>query len=642
MVYILRKRRRQVGGTKGAMLTYLVFKSWIATTAGLVSLAWILSFFQKLSWVETLGPIWILFVVIWTARGLKGLRRSMLLDVKIYTVFWPFIVLLGLIFTAAIIYPPTVHDSLSYRLPRIFMWLEHDRIFHFPASDDRLNYMPANWGLVSMPFIRTFEDRLLAWPNIISWILVYLFGLSVAKKFTADHKLQKWGALVGVSTNFAVLQACRSTDDLFVVALLLISVWFLIYGNHHISNSSILWSGMALSLAAGCKPHFSVLAIFWIGAVIYVYPWRQTPILHLWRVAMVAPVVLLVSPLPFFVLNHITYGSVLGSSEESQMSAGAPWERVSAAAVMSGWYNFQPPLNPLAKHVNEAIASSSSYKSVQARLPKFLLGAGEVPLVDGAALGLFSSLLWLLGVALAWIYRDNMPPSFWYLVAVGVVGFVMSAAVVMPSSLARSFMGFMYLALPLITAALVFAKPAVLKGIGSCAVVSSVLVLILTPANPLWPAKTVAAWAERHHPKTNFAALLSRYASFQDRYGSGAELVALVPPTSRLLVVTGAGEPLLQIVRGHRSVVFLGAGESLTSSRLQNVDYVLVGGLGFEVHPRAVYDLSAFMLPVELVAKKQFVSRLRDGPLEWVLFKVLREAPSRGSKDLGEEKSCVQ
>lgn len=618
------------------MLTQLVFKAWIAIAAGLVSMAWVLSLVQRLSWVEVLGPIWIMSVLFWASRSLKGSSRSAILTLKTYACFWPFLLLLGLILTAALIYPPTVHDSLSYRLPRMFVWLEHNRIFYFPSSDDRLNYMPANWGLVSVPFIRAWGGNFLAWPNVISWILVYLFSLSVAKTFTADPTLQRWVGLAGISTNFAVLQACRSTNDLFVVALLMLSVWFLIYGNHHRSNSSILWSGMALSLAAGTKPHFSVLAIFWVSAVVYLYPWRQASTFNWRRIAMVAPFALLVSPLPFFALNQSAYGSWLGPSQESQMSAGAPWERVSAALVLSAWYNVQPPLNPFAKGVNETIASSSIYEKIQRKLPKFILGAREVPLVDGAALGLFSSLLWLLGLALAWIYRDNIPRAFWYLLAVGGIGFMTSAALVMPSSLARSFMGFVYLALPTIIAALVFAKPVVLKSISACAVISSSLVVGFTPANPLWPAKTVAAWAEQHRPESAVAALFSRYASFQDRYGSGAELMALVPRTCQLLVLTGAGEPLLQIVRDHRKVEFLATGEALTVDRLHNVDYVLVGGLGFEVHPTAVYDLSVGALPVEVVAKKQYVSRLRDGPLDWVLYKVVKAVPSPENKDASE------
>lgn len=621
------------------MLVQLVFKTWIAMTAGLVSMAWILSFIHRLSWVEVLGPIWTISVLIWASRSLKGLSRSILLNLKTYACFWPFLLLLALIIIAALVYPPTVHDSLSYRLPRLFVWIEYNRIFHFPCSDDRLNYMPANWGLVSIPFIRALGGYFLAWSNVISWILVYLFSLSVSKAFTFDPTLQKWTSLVGISTNFAVLQACRSSDDLFVVALLMLSVWFLIYGNHHLSNSSILWSGMALSLAAGTKPHFTVLAIFWISAVLYLYPWRQKSARHLRRIAMVAPFALLVSPLPFFVLNQSTYGSWLGPKEEARTIAGAPWERIPAALVLSAWYNIQPPLNPFAKSVNEAIASSIIYEKIQRKLPKFILGAGEVPLVDGAAMGFFSLILWLLGLALAWTYRDSIPRAFWYLLAVGGVGFVVSAAVVMPSSLARSFMGFVYLALPIITAALVFARPVVLKGVSACAVISSSLVVVLTPTNPLWPAKTVAAWVEQHHPETAIAALLSRYASFQHRYGSGAELMALVPDKCRLLVLTGAGEPLLQIVRNHRKVEFLATGEALTVERLHNVDYILVGGLGFEVHPTAVYDLSACILPVEVVAKKKFVSRLRDGPLDWVLYKVVKPGPTPENMNASEEES---
>ncbi len=601
----------------------IIFRSWIALAAGLIAAGWGLSFAGHLGWMPVVALVWFFAVAGAAARAGRGMWGTAWRELRPSLLFWPFLLLLGLICLVAALYPPTVHDSLSYRLPRILIWLQNGEISHVPAADNRLNYMPHNWELVALPLFRLTGDSLLEAQNILSWILLYFVGLSWAGRFCPNPSLHRWLAVIGCAAYLPVLQACRSSNDLFAIVFVLLAAWFFLWARDRSSPWDLIWSGLALSLAAGTKPHYAVLAPIWILGTLFFFPWRKHFGTLFLAGAVVTPLILVTSPLPAFLLNQATYDSPMGPVEDSKLSAGSPQERMAAGIVMTVAGNLQPPLNPMARKMESWVDGKARAAGIKERLPKFGFGQTEIPLVDGAGLGIFASLAWLLGITVAIRWRKESPASIWFLAGAGSAGFLIASSQVLPGSIARSFLGMIYLGLPLVFFGLGMARPVWVKGLAALTALSAALVISITPSNPLWPASTVAEWMETNRPDSPLSSLVSRYSMFAERYTSGKSLAAQVPPGEPILAVMGGGEPLLQLwqpYRVPRRVQFLPRGNVLPPDLV--AEYIICGGISDQGHRPLLAELEQNTNRFLLVDTRDYVSRLQNGPRPWRLYRI--------------------
>jgi hypothetical protein len=615
------------------------FRVWTGLIAALVAAGWVASFFGQLRWMEVAGPLAVLVAVVWLGLQLRVLPREEFTMLRQYFFFWPFWLLLGLISAAALIHPPTVHDSLSYRLPRILLWLQENQVSHISVADERINFMTHVWELVSLPFFRAIGDNLLEWQNIVSWLLFFLCSIGLTEMFVANPVLRRWIAISGAAAYLPLLQACRTSNDLFALVFVMLSVWFFLRARTSHCVGALLWSILALALAAGTKPHYALLVPFWGAAVFLFYPvvkqWK--PLLSAAIIA--APVVAVCSPLPTFLLNYNTFGSPMGPIEASGMAEGVVWKRVSASALMFAWANMQLPVNPLAGAVNSITDSLTEAFALRVDVPKFLLVQYEVPLVDAASLGLPTLVLWIFGLICAWKYRRHIPPETWICAAVGFTSFIIAVSFVMPVTLARSFIGFVFLFWPLVLSGLGHGRPLLVKWLVIASVLCGAVAVAATPSNPLWPARSFAKWLDHRAPESKIAAMASKYAAFTTRYNAGKDLVSRVPGSASLVAVVGS-EPLLQLwspYREGRKVVFIASGDELPEA-----EFVIVGGVSYgqetvaQTSPKKRYDaeamhgdlvrnLSEGKLPYKLVAQEQYISMLQLGPQEWRLYQKNRE-----------------
>ncbi len=607
------------------MALALIFRAWIALATGLIAGAWVCSAIEELGIMKLLGPAWLLAVVVWATLRLRAAEISEWIRLRHFLLFWPFLLLLVLIIAAGAIYPPTVFDSLAYRLPRIFIWLQENKVMHVPVSDERLNCLAHNWELFALPWVANLGDRVAVVQNIASWVVLYLACAGFSMRYCRNQNLQPWVALSGVVGFFPVLQASSTVNDLFPVVFVTLSAWFFLEGRDQKSAADIMWSGLSLALAAGTKPHFSVLALFWLLGLVFFFPWRELWLDLLKRGVTVLPIALLVSPLPLFALNYVHYDkSLMGPLEESDMSEGSPDKKIQAAFLMAAWGNLQPPINPWAQCLSASIKAASDDWTLRKEVPKFGLSQSEIPLVDGAGLGLFASLLWIIGWFLAWRHHKSIPLEVWCLAAVGVMAFATASSVVIAATLTRSFMAMLYLTMPLAMAGLAYCRASLLKTVSIIATFSAAVVLVLTPTAPLWPAKSVAVWLKQNKPSYKAESAVLRYASFTDRYYAGEDLIKQVPASSSIIAVMGGGEPLVQLWKpysGERRVEFLKPGETLDDERFFGADYVITGGIAFQLHELTLTDLEAGKLPFQKISEHEYTSRLQDGVRVWKLYK---------------------
>ena len=175
--------------------------------------------------------------------------------------FAPFLILLVVIILTGSLYFTTALDSLSYRIPRMLMWLQEGRVHYINNPDARLNFMTPVWEFASTPIYQITGFRFLWLGSAISWVLLYLSLFVTSFCISSNADSRKWLTMIPAASVGFVLQASSTMNDIWAAALVLISLVFIIAFEKKPSFGDIVSSGLALSLAAGVKPHFAVLGL---------------------------------------------------------------------------------------------------------------------------------------------------------------------------------------------------------------------------------------------------------------------------------------------------------------------------------------------------------------------------------------------
>ena len=553
----------------------LLFESWLIYLTGMVLLGWGLSFAHCYQWIGW-ASIPLLAGCGWHLAGnwrrtTQDDRRGLLDDIR----FPPFLLIIGLVGLAGILYLPAVLDSVSYRIPRMLIWLQEGGVVFVDNPDARLNFMTPVWGFANSPLYLISGFHLLWLGGLISWILLYLSMVLVAVNLGAQRRLARWLALIPSASVGFVLQASSTMNDGWAAALIAMSLVFILHFEKQREFRDILGSGISLALAANTKPHFAVLALPWVLWAIFS---SSKPLAKVrWKWALpAAAIVLICSPVPTFLSNYAHYGSATGPAGDGGFSLGPPWSNIWMGGVMMVWSVLQPPINPFAKQ-SEQFADSFIHQTGLHDLPsRFNLTCREVPVVDGASLGLVAALALGIGVVIALRKYRRMP--LWPLLSAlaGLAGISIVIIQVVPSTLGRSFLGFLVLMIPLGIAGLVRLKRRWIIGASVCSLLASLAPLVLAPGRPLWPVRTIA----RNHP--GLSSYLEPYLAFQERATAGKSLVGKIPPQAREVGILANGDQNLIHLWGTRDsehhVRFFPADVTLDDLAARGPEFLILAG----------------------------------------------------------------
>ena len=597
-------------------------RAFVFLIACLAIMGWGLSWWHWLDWLEWLSVAGFLAAVALACRW-AGSGANLLKGIGEPLAFWPFILVGGLALVAALIYPPTMLDALTYRLPRILLWLQENHIRHFSTADNRLNYMPQAWGLVTLPLIQLAGDRLVTLWNYASWIVFYLITYDWAFEVSGNVNQSRVMAFIASTSTFAVLQACEASSDLFVAALVLLSLRFVVQFEHTRNWRNINWSVLSLLLAADTKPHVAVLVLplvtwFWLAPS---KPWKSFQ----WRwLPGLIPVWLLCSPVLSWMLNYQTYGTWSGR-EVASVLGKSPVCNELLGMVMTVWQGIQPPVNPLAWMLNDRLQQGISELGLNLLTPNFNLRCSFVSMVDGASLGLVLSTLLAVGVVLA-VRRNRQALNTWrgWAVVAGVAGYGLALSQVVPGSIGRIFCVFLFFAIPLAMVGWNSLRPQVLRAALWLCVCSSLLSLVLNPERPLWPAGRVQQ-ALAGSPRFNWLAKkMKLYTLVPERARAGEALVQAIPASEpAVAVLVGEDRPLLPLFRPYsleRDILLLPPHAVQRDLNRWQVNYVIVGGGAAEQYP----ELCSYLEQsgdYELVLSHDYTSKLVRGAETWKLFR---------------------
>jgi hypothetical protein len=599
----------------------VIFHSVITYLCAMVAFGWIFSAFESYQWMGIAG-LASLIATLWRARaqwqGVDRAERSELLqDLR----FPPFLILLILITLAGSLYLTSVLDSLSYRIPRMLMWLQEGRVHFIDNPDARMNFMTPVWEFASTPLYQLAGFRLLWLGSALSWVLLYLSFIAIALDIGSNRQTARWLAIIPASAVGLALQAASTMNDIWAVAFITISLAFILsFEKSHIFQD-IVSSGLALAIAAGVKPHFAVLALPWLlwfffskGRPLRVVKWR-------WAAPAVI-VAIFCSPLPTFITNHLHYGNIKGPAGDDGFALGAWWINALLGSIMMFWQMLQLPLNPMARRLEAWNQSWIENSGLHDFAPRFKLAARELSVVDGASLGFLVTIILLCGLILIICNRKKQAPWVWWAALAGLLGYLIAVSQVVPGTLGRSFLGFTILWMPLGLAGFRLLSDKVIKISALLAAAGAAASIILSPSHPLWPAQMIA------NAKPAAAPIIAKYLEFHQRSWAGYTLVQQLPhDVAEIGVLAIDNQSLIQLWGGKRhplKVRFYPKDITLEKIHDEGPEFHFLIGKTYP-EPGSLYkEISSQIIKdprFVQIASARFTSKSKRGAEPWVLYK---------------------
>ena len=607
-------------------------RAYVFLIAYLVVAGWSLSWAHRLDWLGLFSLAGLFAGILLARRGAESVRQWFQ-GLSEPLAYWPLLLVAVPTLAGALLYPITMLDSLSYRLPRILFWLQAGSVYHIPSAVDSMNYMPQVWELASIPLIQLAGTEWVFFWNGISWVVLYLTAFDWALEMSGDAKKSRAMAFLGSASTFAVLQASRSANDLFATVLILLSLRFVLAFERARDGREIVWSVLSFCLATGVKPHLAVLGLpllLWFVASPakpwQAFYWRWTPVwLALW---------LTCSPVPCFVMNYEAYGSWTGPKLANAMKGDNPLWNIALGTAMILWQTPEPPVNPAALLLNKPLEQAVEDSGLRQHVPRFNLKLSPVSMVDSASLGLVTAVLFVTGMFLAFRGRQlSSRPWPGWAAAAGLTGLILALSQVVAENSGRTFCAFLYLFLPLAMAGWNSLRPRTLRLWVYLSLLSSWLSLILNPAHPLWPVHWVQQELARSPRWSSLADGLEPYLLFPERARTGQDLIQAIPAGEPVVVVLiKEDHPLLPLFYPwptRHKLVLLPPQATIRELNRTGARYVIVGGGADDVYP----ELCSYLEKsgdYSLVLDHDYTSKLTRGPETWKLYKQQSVSPAAG------------
>ena len=462
-----------------------------------------------------------------------------------------FAALAGLIFLGGALYPPTNYTGVTYHVPRVLQWLAHEQWCWIHTADGRKNFSGCAFEWVIAPLLLfTKSDRALFLINFISFLLMPGLVFSVFTRLGVRARVaQQWMWLLPTGYIF-LLQAGSIGNDAFsaIYALAAIDFGCRAWESRRVRD---LWlSLLAVALLTGTKPISLPLLLPWVVLVFRLLPllWRNwLPTLPVLVVAGVA------SFFPIALMNKLHCGDWLGRAvEAAHLEIHQRWFGIFGNAFQVLLGNFTPPVFPLAGWWNLHAPLFMPHWMVEAANTNFDKGfflIGELPTEDWAGIGFGVSWLLLVSVLASFWIRGTAPQTpvhrsipFWLCRCVLVAAWFSLMAYSMKSGLTT--------VARLITPYYVLLVPSLLVGAGPSQIIRrgwwrvmvgvvmglALVVLVLSPDRPLWPAKTILSKVlERHPDQHSVARALQVYTVYSERSDGLACVRALLPAENKIV-----------------------------------------------------------------------------------------------------------
>lgn len=187
---------------------------------------------------------------------------------------WILIGLIGIVLATALyvgtLSPINNSDSLHTHLPRIFYWLQHGSLQSwFPVTVTQLSY-PINISLQGLwLFLLSGSELTFFMIMWLALVVLVILVYQIARLLDINEKGALISALVSLSFPVLLLQTYSYQGDVFVTALVIASVYFLLSFRENKDATSLYASAVVFTIALGSKQTaFLFIPIYVLGVML--------------------------------------------------------------------------------------------------------------------------------------------------------------------------------------------------------------------------------------------------------------------------------------------------------------------------------------------------------------------------------------
>jgi hypothetical protein len=547
-----------------------------------------------------------------------------------------------LVFLGAALYPPTTHEGLTCRVPRVLHWLAEGHWHWITTPNARLNDRPCGLEWLAAPLLLfTRSDRGLFLINFIPLLLLPGLIFSVFTRLGMRPRVAwHWMWLLPTGYNF-LLQSGSLGNDTTPAFYALAAVDFGLRAWTSRRPADLWLSILSAAFLTATKVSDLPLLLPW---AVVVFPLL---VLLIRRPAATLAVVVLaagVSFLPTAVLNIHYGGDWAGLAiEHSVIEMKHPLVGIWGNALLL-LKNLAPPIFPLAGWWNQSALTILPHGLMAPMVANFEPGfhsVGELPTEDGAGLGFGVSFLLMVSVVAVWWVR---PASRGKWVANGCIPrWLRRLALVAPwISLLAYFVKAAMMDLPRhLSAYYPLLLPLVLMGAGQAVIVQrcwwrtlawgvvllAVPVVVLVPGRPLWPAQTILSRLTAWKPNQRLLQrALTVYSVYNVRSDPLADVRALLPQGLKVVGFMGTADDLdISLWRpfGSRRVEHILLSESPEQIRQRHIQYAVVGEVNLLENNTTLAEWQK-RTGAELVATATATTTVFQGQRHWYVVRFPR------------------
>ncbi len=551
-----------------------------------------------------------------------------------------FALLAGLVLLGGLLYAPSNHTGLSYRIPRVLHWLEAGQWHWIAAPNYRMNNRACGIEWLSAPLLLLKSDRGLFLLNFIPFLLLPGMLFSLLRRLGVRGRVA-WSWMWVFPTSYVILlQAGSAGNDAYPVVYAIAAVDFACRAWASRRASDLWYSALALALLTGAKASNMPLGLMWLVAVAPLWRLVKT---HFIAAGLVGALALLISFVPTAALNVRYCGSWSGLQLENPgLEMKNPFVGLWGNQFVLAVNNLCPPFFPFAKWWNEHGLDQFPIWLIDPLKRNFewpFQEVLEIPTEDWAGIGPGLSLLMLLAAIYALPFYLKKTPGRWNRTALpaGVLKLVllspwlafavycMKSGMVTPGRLIAPYYPLLLPSLLLGAAQAKLVRRSWWRLFVGAVFLVALVVLVITPARPLWPAQTILRHLAESRPDSRLVnrALIS-YTVYRIRPDPLAAVRAQLPADVKVVGFLGTPDDLdisfWKPYGSGRRVVHLYLKDSAEQIRARQVKYAVVNGFHF-LQERASFEDWRKQARAEVVADVTATVTVRSGEQHWYLVR---------------------
>ena len=550
-----------------------------------------------------------------------------------------FFLLAALAFLGGLLYAPNNYDALAYRTPRVLHWLAEGRWHWIHTDFGRLNVRSCGVEWVTAPLLAlTHSDRGIFLISIVSFLMLPGRVFSVLTRLGVSGRVAWYWMWIFPTGYCFLLQAGSIGNDVFGATVSLLAIEFALRAAQSGRFSEAGLSVLAAALMTAAKAFNLLLLLPWGLAML--------PCLRLLLRRPVATGALLVvatatSFIPTAILNLHYCRDWTGNAAEhfNNYDSHDKLFHIVVNGLLLCLQNLTPPIFPWASgwnHLMNRTIPAPLAEKLQHYFETFAaqFRVGEMEIEERASIGVGVTVLFviwtvhrLLSLGRAGAGRGKGSRADWLIplgAGIATLVFMSRTGLACPGRYLGVF--FLLLFAPFfahVPASATIIRYRWFRHASLAVFVMGGLLLVVTPARPLWPAQTILrAFGAEHSSHALVRRAWTVYSVYGGRGDAFAQAKAILPPDANPLGVVTSDDPETSLWRpfGKRRIFHICNDDGPEKTREKDVRYGLVSSVVLGNCNTSLNDWLAHH-DAELLQKMHLELRASDGPKEWYLVR---------------------